>query len=140
MPQIIIGNRGLTLSGLISLLQNCDPSKTLWVGPGYLAPTKEWNPRRFDYMIQLEFGCTDWDHNKDLRPKKKDLVPEITVGEYLEWLGTIPGQRRELWKGGDYVAALDSEVCVGLFGEVPMDVVGVHEGRYGDVTLVLVRL
>lgn len=139
MTQILIGNRGYTLEQLITRLGDCNPGKIVWMGPGYCGPKLEWYPQRFDYQVQLEFGITSWDHNKHLRPRKKDLVPEVTVAQYLEFLREIPGQKRELWKGGQYTASLQSQVCIGLFGEVAMDVVGVHEGSY-DVTILSARL
>jgi hypothetical protein len=136
MPQVVIGSRPIAVGQLIALVKLCDPEKQVIFGPGYMGPKLEFEPIRFDYGVALAFGIYSRDHHPELRVKKY-LVPEIKVSQFLEFLNTIPGSEREGWKGGTISFNFDTPVHIGLFGEVPMGVVGVYEGSF-SVTIMSV--
>lgn len=126
----------LTLEQLIQQLEKCSADKQVIFGPGYCGPKSDYAVKRFTGGIMLEFGITHRDHHPHLRPKKY-LVPETTVGEYVEFLKSIPGTTREWWKGGTEKFTLQHLCYIGLNGEVPTAVVGVFEGS-SSVTVISV--
>lgn len=138
MPQIVIGNRPLTLDELTRQLNLVDPTKQVIFGPGYMGPVIGpdcYNPIRFYEGVALEFGIYSADHHPKLRPQ---IVPEVKVEEFIKFLQTIPGSQKEMWKGGIVEFGDDAHVFIGLFGEVPMSVVGIYEDDLGYVTIVSV--
>jgi hypothetical protein len=135
MRLIIEDSQPLRLENLIAELERCDPGKKVVLGPGYMVPKLDYNVQRFNGGLQLEFGISSWDHHRHLRPKKKDLVPEVTVEQYLTFLKEIPGSTREWWKGGTEFFTLKHKCLIGLPGEVGLGIVGVFESRSGVTIL-----
>lgn len=103
-------------------------------GPGYMGPKLEYHPRRFGGEPMIEFGIFSADKNPDLRP---EIVPEVTVEEFMKLLAGIPGSTRECWKGGDVTFVSSQEVYIGLEGEVGLAVVGTTYSKTYNVVSIL---
>jgi hypothetical protein len=54
------------------------------------------------------------------------------VDQFLNFLREIPGSSKEMWKGDEMAFTDNSDVYIGLFGEVPMGVVGIYEYDLGE--------
>lgn len=120
---------GITLNGLIERLKNCPKKAQVVFGPGYMGPKLDWHPQRFERGIMLEFGTYAADHNPHLRP---EIVPEVTVAEFIRFLEGIPGSERQMWKGGEMIAREHDVVLIGLDGEVGWAITGIVEHDLGN--------